>query len=215
MSESEPSLLEPQGSSCLRPKAREALKAARAVFLTEGYDGASMDAIARVGAISKATLYAHFSSKAALFKELIRVECQAVNADLSVPDPRNPCIAEELRRLAVNHRRIFAHHEGLDIFRILIPVAPRFPELAQFFYDEGPGASITRIASYLGALATAGRLRVPHAELAARQFLALVTEDVKLTGTLALPAPASLDADQVLASGIEMFLDFYKAKPEP
>lgn len=215
MSECNASSLVSHESSSLRPKAREALKAARAVFLDAGYDGATMDAIARVGALSKATLYAHFSNKAALFEELIRVECRAVNADLYRPDPKSAAVSKELHKVATNYRRIFAHREGLDIFRILIPVAPRFPRLAQVFYDEGPGAAIHQIAAYLGALGDVGRLRIPDAELAAHQFLALVTEDIKLSGALGFSSPSSRAADRLIESGIAMFLDFYKAEPKP
>lgn len=187
------------------------MKAARTVFLETGYDGATMDAIARAGAISKATLYAHFSSKAALFEELIRVECRAVNANLYVPDPESGSVAAELRKVAANYRRIFAHQEGLDIFRILIPVAPRFPRLATVFYEEGPGASIRQIATYLAALSRAGRVRIPDPDVAAHQFLALVAEDAKLAGALAFPPPRARDAGHLIDSGIAMFLDFYKA----
>ncbi len=211
MSECNASTLVPQASSSLKPKAREALKAARAVFIEAGYDGATMDAVARVGALSKATLYAHFSSKAALFEELIRVECRAVNANLYAPDPQNASVESELRKVAINYRRIFAQREGLDIFRILIPVAPRFPRLAEVFYDEGPGASIRQIATYLAALNDTARVRIPDPDLAAHQFLALVAEDAKLAGALAFPPPRARDANQLIDSGVAMFLDFYKA----
>ncbi|MDE1568348.1 TetR/AcrR family transcriptional regulator [Aquabacter sp. P-9] len=210
MSQSTEECPAPQGASRLKPKALEALTAARSVFLEAGYDGASMDAIARVGALSKATLYAHFSSKAALFEELIRVECRAVNANLYGPDPKSPSVASELRRVAVNYRRLFAQCEGLDVFRILVPVAPRFPRLAKVFYEEGPGASIEQIAVYLAALNRDGRLRIPDPHAAARQFLALVAEDARLAGSLGLPAPRARDADQLIDGGIAMFLDFYK-----
>lgn len=197
----------------LRPKAREALKAARAVFLEEGYDGAKMDTIARVAAMSKATLYAHFANKADLFEALIRHECRAVNATLYTPDPRNPSIGDELKKVAVHYRQIFNHKAGIDLFRILVPVAPRFPRLARIFYAEGPGATIQQLADYLRTLRDAGRLRIPDPELAARQFLALVTEDIKLDNALALPSSTVRKTDRLIASGIAMFLGFYGVPP--
>lgn len=211
MSENEmPAAEARQDATVLPPKARESLKAARAVFLKVGYDGATMEAIARVAAISKATLYAHFPGKAALFEELIRVECRAVNARLYVPDPQNSSVEAELRRVADNYRRIFTLREGLDIFRVLIPVAPRFPRLAEVFHDEGPGASVRLVTTYLAALDRTGRLRIPDPDQAARQFLALVAEDARLSGTLALPLPPEREANPRIDSGIAMFLAFYK-----
>ena len=43
------------------------MNAARAVFMAVGYANASMDAITREAGVSKATVYAHFGSKAQLF----------------------------------------------------------------------------------------------------------------------------------------------------
>lgn len=195
----------------LRPKALKAMAAAKVVFLECGYDAASMDAIAREAAISKATLYAHFSSKEELFEALIRFECRAVNARLHAPDPENPRIETELEKTAANFRSIFAQKQGLDLYRIIVPVAPRFPRLAMVFYDEGPRTCLQQIADYLEALNAAGRLRIPDARIASHQFLALVTEDLKLTGELGLQNPAPEHSTALVRSGIGMFLSFYKA----
>lgn len=189
--------------------------AARAVFLEEGYDGAKMDTIARVAAMSKATLYAHFANKGDLFEALIRHECRAVNATLYKPDPANPAIADELRKVALNYRQIFIRKAGIELYRILVPVAPRFPRLARIFHAEGPAATIRQVADYLGVMRDAGHLRLPDPELAARQFLALVTEDIKLDGALGLPSANAHKTERLIASGIAMFLAFYARPAEP
>jgi len=48
-------------------KIRQILDGARRVFLADGFDGASMNDIARVAGVSKGTLYVYFQSKEALF----------------------------------------------------------------------------------------------------------------------------------------------------
>src|SRR3981081_2549863 len=58
---------EPRASS----KRRAILDAAAGVFLRNGYVGTSMDEIAAVAAVSKQTVYKHFTDKANLFHELI------------------------------------------------------------------------------------------------------------------------------------------------
>lgn len=195
----------------LRPKALQALAAAKVIFLESGFDAATMDAIAREAGISKATLYAYFAGKEELFEALIRNECRAVNARLYVPDLENESVAAELEKVATNFRRLFTQKQGLDLYRIIVPVAPRFPRLAQVFYEEGPGTSLGQCTRYFEALNQSGRLRTPDPEIAARQFLALVTEDLKLSGALALPGPGPIKADALMASGIEMLLAYYKA----
>src|SRR5690242_2516054 len=55
-------------------KRRQILEGARQVFLEHGFDGASMNDVARVAGVSKGTLYVYFDNKVALFEALIREE---------------------------------------------------------------------------------------------------------------------------------------------
>src|SRR5436190_14011454 len=52
-------------------KAETVLAAAERCFLARGFGAVSMDAIAREAGVSKATVYAHFADKAALFGAVI------------------------------------------------------------------------------------------------------------------------------------------------
>src|SRR4051812_4925326 len=74
-------------------KRRQILEGARSVFLSQGFDRASMDEIARAAGVSKGTLYVYFSNKQRLFEDLIiedrRAQAeQIVDADLTDPDTR-------------------------------------------------------------------------------------------------------------------------------
>ena len=48
-------------------KRRQILDGAREVFRAKGYEGASMDAIAKAAGVSKGTLYVYFTNKDELF----------------------------------------------------------------------------------------------------------------------------------------------------
>src|SRR5215472_9439496 len=61
---------EDQGRSA--QKRRAILDAATNVFLEKGYLGASMDEIAALAPVSKQTVYKQFSTKEALFVEIVR-----------------------------------------------------------------------------------------------------------------------------------------------
>ena len=52
-------------------KREEILASARALFLRTGYADAGMEVVARTAAVSTATLYAYFPSKADLFKAIV------------------------------------------------------------------------------------------------------------------------------------------------
>jgi len=69
----------------------QVLKGARDIFMSDGFEGASVDDIARAAGVSKATLYSYFPDKRLLFMEVAKTECvrQAESAvetiDMSLP----------------------------------------------------------------------------------------------------------------------------------
>src|ERR1700760_3399110 len=56
-------------------KRRQIIEGARAVFLAQGFDAASMGEIARAARVSKGTLYVYFKDKDELFKAIAAKEC--------------------------------------------------------------------------------------------------------------------------------------------
>ena len=78
------------------------LEAAQQVFFANGFVGASMDQVAATAAVSKQTVYKHFSDKEALFREVVtnvvRVRDGGIAADfLSTGDGTNWRAASLLR----------------------------------------------------------------------------------------------------------------------
>ena len=68
-----PSLSAPGPGRPKDPAKREAiLAAAQVLFLGNGYEGSSMDAIAAEAGVSKLTLYSHFGDKEALYLEALK-----------------------------------------------------------------------------------------------------------------------------------------------
>ena len=56
-------------------KRRQIVEGARAVFLTQGFDAASMNDIARKAGVSKGTLYVYFRNKEELFEAIAEEQC--------------------------------------------------------------------------------------------------------------------------------------------
>ena len=55
-------------------KRRQILDGARRVFMDLGFDGASMNEIARAAGVSKGTLYVYFADKNRLFEAIVEAE---------------------------------------------------------------------------------------------------------------------------------------------
>src|SRR6185437_2604019 len=57
-------------------KRRQILDGARKVFMDLGFDGASMNEIARLAGVSKGTLYVYFADKNRLFEAIVEEEAR-------------------------------------------------------------------------------------------------------------------------------------------
>ena len=194
-------------------KLDQVLEGARTIFMRDGFEGASVDDIARAADVSKATLYSYFADKRLLFVEVAKRECQR-QADEALelvgltahPD----CVLPEAARRIID---FFLSEFGRSVFRICVAEAVRFPELGQQFYESGPALVRDRIATYLDGAVARGELVIDDTLLAADQFAELckagifpsVIFGVKLTFT-----PA--DRDRVGTSAVEMFLARYGVK---
>src|SRR5690606_35905318 len=141
-------------------KFEDVLEGARRVFLRDGFDGSSVDDIAREAGVSKATLYSYFPDKRVLFLEIAKAECrrQADETEALVNRAAPPQVV-----LPFAARRIidfFLSDFGRSTFRICMAEAERFPELGQEFYATGPGLLRERIAAYLAAAVDRGELAI-------------------------------------------------------
>src|SRR2546421_10998742 len=131
-------------------KRQAILDAATTTFLSKGYLGTSMDEIAALAQVSKQTVYKHFADKESLFTEIVT---GTVN---EISDPVHDEVAQladsgdleaDLRDLA---RRLLARlmqPRLLELRRLVIAEANRFPELGLAFYERGPGRTMAALAS--------------------------------------------------------------------
>ena len=87
------------GAETESAKRRQILDGARRVFLADGFDGASMNDIARVAGVSKGTLYVYFDSKEALFEALIREDRKQQAERIVISRPTPPIRARPLAGL--------------------------------------------------------------------------------------------------------------------
>src|SRR5437899_11875490 len=82
-------------------KCRQIINGARAVFLAQGFDAASMGEIARAAGVSKGTLYVYFENKEQLFEAIVHEQCQTQAEGLFDLDPNDGDVEAVLTRLGV------------------------------------------------------------------------------------------------------------------
>ena len=149
------------------------LQAASDVFLANGYVGASMDDVAARAGVSKQTLYKHFGDKETLFHELVITT--VVTADAARGDEPivlGDDVEADLRRFARHLLHGVMQPHVLQLRRVVIAEATRFPRLGREFHDVGLGKTVARLALTIGDLQDRGVVerRRPGAGRAAPQL---------------------------------------------
>ncbi|HUD57921.1 MAG TPA: TetR/AcrR family transcriptional regulator [Acetobacteraceae bacterium] len=192
------------------PKRQLVLDAATALFMAQGYGAVSMDAIARAAGVSKATLYAYFSSKDQLFATIIGEACrQNIVVSNFLPGDETD-VRASLTALAGQTLRFLLEERPLAIQRVVISESVRFPELGRAFHDNGPGVFRRVFGEWLTAETMAGRLAVPDPAIAADQFIGLLRSGLYLRATLGLtPPPTEAEIDATVAATVDIFLKAY------
>ncbi len=190
----------------------QVLEGARQVFLRVGFEGASVDEIARAAGVSKATLYSYFPDKRLLFSEVARVECnRQADEALGVIGTGAP-IEEVLREAAHRIVRFFLSDFGRQVYRICVAESYRFPELGQRFYASGPVMMRERMRTVLTPYVEQGVLRIHDMDLAASQFGDLCKADLLVRNLCGLRGEVrDADIERVVNGAVEMFLARYRA----
>lgn len=192
-------------------KARQILDGAREVFLRDGFDGASMNDIARAAGVSKGTLYAYFESKEQLFVALIRHDKrqQAERACLW-GERGGETPAETLRRIGRTVLDTMTRPEHVALVRTVMAAAPKFPAVGRAFYDSGPKYGTARFAVLLDRFVASGDLVVPDTRLAALQFLNLCQADLFRRLMFCVEDEENgASAQTAVDSAVEVFLKAY------
>jgi AcrR family transcriptional regulator len=186
-------------------KRRQIMDGARRVFLADGFDGASMNDIARVAGVSKGTLYVYFDSKEALFEALIREDRQSQAERLVIPadadDPRAV--------LAVFGRRLIAlmtQPELIAQVRIVIGATHKFPRLGRAFYESGPCYGEKRLAARLEEWRGAGALNIADSRRAARQFVDMCKGEAFMSCLFGVTETAT---PETIAAGVDAAVEVF------
>jgi AcrR family transcriptional regulator len=143
-------------------------------FLEYGYDGATMEAIARAAGITKRTLYARYPDKRAVFLDVIPwAFSRAVDRDLrrKTNDDDLEAALTEIGRGAVKRA---LDPDTRRLHRVVMNETGRFPEFAVSAETLGWSRRQRQVMDLLCHHQDAGAIQVDDIELAAEHFLAMV-----------------------------------------
>jgi TetR/AcrR family transcriptional regulator, mexJK operon transcriptional repressor len=183
-------------------KAESILAAAKRTFLARGFGAVSMDAIAHAAGVSKATVYAHFTSKEELFGAMIGRECEQRFASFSAQELDPHDVAASLTVLGRRFLELILSPDAIALHRIILGEVTRFPALGEVFWHAGPKRNFAQIEAFMRRAADAGALDIGDTQRAAEQFIGLVRGETQLQHLLRIDATAEPDVAQEISTGV-------------
>jgi len=163
-------------------KTRAVLQAATTVFLSHGFSAATTDMIQAKAGVSKATVYARYPNKEALFLAVIEHQCHLFDEKLQALAPAAEGISDTLKSLGKAYLDVVLSPEALALFRVVVAEAPRFPQIGRTFYQSGPKVIHDHVQRILEAAAEAGELdlRCIGVSAATALFLGMLRHEAQL-----------------------------------
>lgn len=195
-------------------KRREIIDGARRVFFEKGYDGASMDEVAKAAGVSKATIYVYFGGKEDLFEALV-VNDRARSAEhLFVVDPAADDVSELLHRVGTSFMTMMLQPDHIRLIRMVIGAAEKLPRIGQTFFEAGPCRGGLRLADIMRQQVDLGHLKLDDEVSAAHMFLNMCQGKLvkaQLFGELSPPRPEEID--EHVDRAVQVFLAAYGVRP--
>ncbi|MFF0745540.1 TetR/AcrR family transcriptional regulator [Streptomyces sp. NPDC004111] len=193
------------------------LAAARDLFLSDGFDRSSVDAVAARAEVSKRTVYDYFGDKQTLLRAVVDAADQSlittirrtlddtVTGVTGAAELEDALVAFSLR-IATD---MLDSAEYTTLQRLVRTESGRLPDRSERSMSHTPEEDL---AERFAALAGAGLLDVPDARLAADQFLAL-TFGVALNRFGSANAAEDARVRPLVVEGVRTFLRAYRTVP--
>ncbi|MBS3975636.1 MAG: TetR family transcriptional regulator [Syntrophomonadaceae bacterium] len=159
----------------LRPeyekKRNEILSAALILFGEKGFEGTTMDEIAKEIGFTKAALYQYFTSKEELFSSVLHESQLNMNAKRIKLSKAGANWEDVVKGIGRSYLAMGNQPERTSILRSVIRDSGKFPEIGSLYYNQGLAQACSDIAAYLEKLRDTGSIKDVNLKLAALVYL--------------------------------------------
>lgn len=147
------------------------LAAAQRLFLSSGFAGTSMDAVAEAAGVSKLTAYKYFGSKQDLFATAVAAKCESAFVDIDV----GQLAGRDLRSCLIGFGRAFLalilDPGAMAVHHLVIVERERTPELGRLFFENAVRPTSDKLATIIARHEEGGEISTGDDPLAAAQDL--------------------------------------------
>jgi AcrR family transcriptional regulator len=188
-------------------KRADLLRIATDMFLEQGYDAVSVEAIVQRAGGTKTNVYKHFGGKAELFAAAVEALCRELVRSVTQVELDGLEFEDALRAYGRAFLRTVLGERALKQHRMIVAESVRFPDLGRRWIAAGPEAAYRSLATYLARQQAAGKLRPGSPRRLAALFLDMLTFDLHhrlLVAGASPPKPRELR--RIVEEAVQVFL---------
>ena len=197
------------------PKGEAIAQAALRLFLRDGYERTSVDAIAAEAGVSKRTIYNRYGDKENLFRSVLhdtftvmmatfrRIANAYVTEATDVTDVERDLTAF-VREAALT---LTMAPDRIALIRLILTEAPYFPALLR--EERAQETMHATLARILARLAKAGSLAITDPDEAAEHLFALTFAQASNRSMFAAAKLSDAEVERIVTGGVRVFLRAY------
>lgn len=191
------------GRSKSEKKRQNILNAASELFLSQGFEGTSMDQIAEQAGVSKQTVYSHFGNKEDLFTAIVEFKCLTHSLTDELFNPDRP-VEQVLSELANDFSDLITSDEAIQLQRVCSAGAEQRSKVSALFLEAGPKKLKAKMMQYLDQQT---ELVIPNSRFAAQQFFSIIRGELCFRKELGIDTrDISGELPAYLASCVALFI---------
>ena len=186
------------------------VEAATQAFLENGFDKTSMQDIANRFGGSKATLYGYFSSKEALFLEVMHRLCEEHFGAAFAKFRSGKNIREALCAIGIPMVQTMCSDTAVAMYRLIVSKTAD-PTVGRLIFSQGPSKGDETMATLLQLAMDEGLLRVADPEIAGDHLRSLFESEFvmkRLFSVIEQPSEAQIQA--AVGRAVDVFLAAYE-----
>jgi TetR/AcrR family transcriptional regulator, mexJK operon transcriptional repressor len=195
------------------PKGEAIARAALRLFLRDGYERTSVDAIAAEAGVSKRTIYNRYGDKESLFLSVLRDTYSTMMVtfreivDKHLGDVTD--IQQDLTAFALEvARSMTTAPDRIALVRLIMSEAPYFPSLVRA--EQGATTMHGNVTGCLARLAREGRLAITDPSQAAEHLIALTINQINARTMFGVIPVSDGEVERMITAGVAAFVRAYR-----
>ena len=195
-----------------KSKHQAILEAAKCLFLSKGFEGSSMDAIAAEAGVSKLTVYNHFLDKDSLFVAAVESKCEEQLPQPFFEPSADTPIEQALLDIGRGFHALVSNTESIELHRIMLAQASSNARLSQLFLEAGPQRVMREMERLLTQAHQQGQLAIADPKRAAGHFFCLIkgTDNFRLLLGCCSELPDAAAVDAHIRDVVNLFIRAYR-----